>query len=135
MSPDPAKVKAVLDWPIPTDVTEVRKFLGLASYYRRYIAQFSDIAAPLHKLTQKGESFSWSNVCQAAFDNLKEKLVQAPVLVYPDLTQYASPFVLRMDASASGLGTVLEQDGHVIGYASRILTKSEQTTASSRKNV
>ena len=86
MSPDPAKVKAVLDWPIPTDVTEVHKFLGLASYYRRYIAQFSDIAAPLHKLTQKGESFSWSNVCQAAFDNLKEKLVQAPVLVYPDLS-------------------------------------------------
>lgn len=110
MSPDPAKVRAIQEWPIPTDVTDVRKFHGLASYYRRYISQFSDIAAPLHKLTQKGEQFIRSDKCQVAFHNLKEKLVQAPVLVYPDLSQNASSFVLQTDASASGLGAVLEQD-------------------------
>ena len=126
MSPDPAMVTAIQDWPIPTDVTDVRKFLGLASYNRWYIAQFSDIAAPLHKLTQKGEPFAWNDRCQAAFHCLKEKFVQAPVLVYPDLTQKASPFILQTDASATGLGAVLEQDGHVVGYASRTLTKSEQ---------
>lgn len=123
MSPDVQKVKAVLDWPVPANVTDVCKFLGLASYYRRYVLHFSDIAAPLHELTQKGEAFIWNERCQTAFNTLKQKLVQAPVLGYPNLSQNASPFILQMDASASGLGAVLEQDGRVMGYASRTLNQ------------
>ena len=94
----------------------------LHKYYRRYIPQFSNITAPLHKLTQKGEQFIWSDKCQVAFFWQS----QAPVLVYPDLSQNASSFVLQSDAISSGLGAVLEQDDWVIGHASRTLSKSEQ---------
>lgn len=80
MSPDPQKVSAVKDWPSPTNVEEVHRFLGLASYYRRYILGFSDVAKPLHNLTQKQIQFNWSNQCETAFNMLKKQLVQAPVL-------------------------------------------------------
>ena len=83
MAPDQKKVQAVQEWPVPTDATEVRRFLGLASYYRRYVHQFSYIAAPLHSLTQKGVQFSWTSECQSAFSTLKERLMQAPILAYP----------------------------------------------------
>ena len=76
MMPDSQKVKAVLDWPIPTTVMAVRQFIGLASYYRRYIHDFATIAAPLHQLTQKGIRFKWSQECTDAFNLLKQKLVQ-----------------------------------------------------------
>ena len=126
MAPDQKKVQAVQEWPVPTDATEVRRFLGLASYYRRYMHQFSYIAAPLHSLTQKGVQFSWTSECQSAFSTLKERLMQAPILAYPRFDSEASPFLLQTDASAVGIGAVLEQDGHVVAYASRTLTKSEQ---------
>ncbi len=80
MAPDPLKVQAVNDWPTPSDVTTVRRFLGLASYYRRYIAQFADIAAPLHQLTHKDAPFNWTEDCERAFLALKQKLVEAPIL-------------------------------------------------------
>jgi len=80
MSLDPQKVSAVSNWTTPTTVEEVRKFIGLASYYRHYIQEFSDIAKPLHKLTQKQAQFVWSDDCHTAFNALKEKLVQAPIL-------------------------------------------------------
>ena len=83
MAPDPEKVQAVHDWPVPTDATEVRRFLGMASYYRRYVHQFSHIAAPLYNLTQKNVQFSWMSECQIAFSTLKQKLTQAPILAYP----------------------------------------------------
>jgi len=100
--------------------------LGLASYYRRYIPCFAEIAAPLYHLTNKGVPFEWSSFCQSAFSNLKDSLTSAPVLKYPGFTPSAQQFHLYTDASATGIGGVLEQSGHVIAYVSRALTKSEQ---------
>ena len=126
MSPDPQKVQSVENWAIPTDVTTLRRFLGLASYYRRYIARFADIAAPLHNLTQKGITFHWTPECEQAFFILKEKLVQAPILTFPKFDEGADMFELQTDASAVGVGAILEQGGHVVAYASRALTKAER---------
>ena len=126
MSPDPAKVQVVKEWPAPTNITEVRQFLGLASYYRCYILHFSDIAAPLNSLTQKGAEFAWTPECVNAFQTLKQHLIDAPVLSYPCFDPQASTFVLQTDASAVGLGAVLEQDGHVIAYVSRSLTAAQR---------
>ena len=103
--------------------SEVRRFLGLASYYRRYILHFADISKPLNSLTQKDVPFKWSNESAHAFHELKSKLITAPILA---CHQSASQFVLQTDASAAGLGAVLEQDGHVIAYASRTLNKADQ---------
>ena len=126
MAPDQEKVRAIREWPVPNDVTEVRRFLGLASYYQRYIYQFSHIAAPLHSLIQKHTEFVWTPECQTAFITLKEKLMQAPILVYPRFDSNAPLFVLQTDASSVGVGAVLEQDGKVVAYASRALTKAER---------
>ena len=114
------------EWPVPTDVTQVRQFLGLASYYWRYIHHFSDIAAPLNKLTKKGTPFIWNQECDNAFTALKQHLTQAPVLACPQFDHHADEFSLQTDASAVGLGAVLEQNGHVIAYASRSLTAPER---------
>ena len=126
MSPDQQKIAAVKDWPMPQNVADVRTFLGLASYYRRYIQGFSNIAKPLHQLTQKNTTFLWSEEHTQSFNALKEKLVQSPVLTYPQFQQDSPPFILQTDASAVGLGAVLEQQGRVIIYASKSLKKAEQ---------
>ena len=123
MAPDTDKIAVVQNWPTPTDVTEVRQFPGLASYYRRYVKNFADIAAPLHHLTQKAVEFNWEENCQQSFQVLKDALTQAPVLCYPC---FKKGFTLQSDASAVGIGAVLEQDGHVIAYASRSLTPPER---------
>ena len=124
VTPDETKVKAVMEWPTPSSATEVRQFLDLASYYRKFICHFSDIAAP-HKLTQKDNPFFWTADCEAAFRTLKSKLTSATVLTYPRFDKRASHFVLQTDARAIGLGAILQQDGYVIGYATRVLSKSE----------
>ena len=80
---DPQKVEAVANWEQPTTVTEVRSFLGLAGYYRRFIEGFSKIAGPLHCLTRKGVKFEWTDMCEGSFQTLKEKLTSAPVLTLP----------------------------------------------------
>ena len=81
---DPQKVEAVANWKQPTTVTEVRSFLGLAGYYRRFIEGFSKIARPLHCLTRKGVKFEWTDKCMESFQTLKEKLTSAPVLTLPE---------------------------------------------------
>ena len=103
---DPRKIEAVKDYPTPVDVKSLRSFLGLASYYRRFIAGFSAVAGPLHALTRKGMPFTWSATCQGMFDKLKQLLTNAQVLVFHEFSQ---PFLLETDASGEGLGAVLAQ--------------------------
>jgi len=85
-----------MDWPTPVNLREVRSFVGLCSYYRRFVEGFAKICAPLHEMTKKGKSFSWTPECQEAFDCLKVVLTSAPVLAMPD---EESPFLLDVDAS------------------------------------
>ncbi|KAA0047194.1 DNA/RNA polymerases superfamily protein [Cucumis melo var. makuwa] len=123
VSVDPAKIEAVTGWTRPSTVSEVRSFLGLAGYYRRFVENFSRIATPLTQLTRKGAPFVWSKACEDSFQNLKQKLVTAPVLTVP----YGSgSFVIYSDASKKGLGCVLMQQGKVVAYASRQLKSHEQ---------
>ncbi|WVZ97861.1 hypothetical protein U9M48_043369 [Paspalum notatum var. saurae] len=119
---DPSKISSVMDWKVPEVVKEVRGFLGLAGYYRRFIESFSRIAKPMTSLLEKGVPFIWTKERQAAFDELKKRLTTAPVLTLPDLTK---SFTVYCDASKEGLGCVLMQEGKVIAYASRQLRKHE----------
>ena len=119
---DPEKVQAIREWPRPTTVTEVRSFLGLAGYYRKFVKDFSSIAKPLTKLTGKGVPFLWVEETEKAFKKLKEALTTAPVLALPE---QGKPYTVYTDASRVGLGCVLMQDGRVIAYASRQLRKHE----------
>lgn len=139
VSTDPDKVEAVSKWRQPTNVSELRSFLGFASYYRRFVEGFAKVAAPLHRLVAElsgsrskrasGQQLqdAWSEECAASFEGLKDKLVSAPVLAYAD---FSRPFVLEVDASYSGLGAVLSQevDGKVrpVAYASRTLRPTER---------
>jgi hypothetical protein len=116
ISVDPAKVKEIVVWSIPTTITEVRSFLGLAGYYRRFIEGFSKIAKTMTSLLEKGREFKWDEKCQDSFDQLKKRLMSPPVLVMPDLQK---GFDIYCDACGQGLGCVLMQEGHVIAYASR----------------
>lgn len=93
-------MNAVKEYSVPWNVREVRQFLGLSSYYRRFIPLFAKIAQPLHALTRKGVVFQWDAGCQQAFDTLKQRLVEAPVLAYPSFDR---DFVLETDASIEGL--------------------------------
>jgi hypothetical protein len=112
----PAKVKEIMEWSVPTTVTEIQSFLGLAGYYRRFIEGFSKIAKPMTSLLKKGREFKWDEKCQDIFDQLKKRLMSPPVLVMPDLQK---GFDIYCDACGQGLGCVLMQEGHVIAYASR----------------
>ena len=122
VSVDPGKVKDVLEWEAPRNVSEIRSFLGMAGYYRRFIEGFSKIARPMTKLLEKGSRFVWTAECQASFDELKKRLTSAPVLIMPDVQK---SFSVYCDASRQGLGCVLMQEGHVVAYASRQLRKHE----------
>jgi hypothetical protein len=119
---DPKNVASVVEWERPATVTEVRSFLGLAGYYRRFVQDFSTIAKPMTKLTMKGAPFVWTTECEASFQTLKEKLVNAPILVLPES---GKRFTVYTDASRIGLGCVLMQEGRVIAYASRQLRRHE----------
>jgi len=126
MAPDPKKTQAIVEWPRPTNVATVQQFIGIASYYRCYIANFAQIAAPLHQLTQKGIQFDWNQECENAFASLKSRLSTALILSFPQFDLKADVFSLYTDASSVGVGAVLEQSGAVIAYASRALTQGER---------
>ena len=132
--PDSSKVEAVRDFATPTSLTDVRAFLGLASYYRRFIKNFADIAAPLHDLTKGGQEFSWTPAADQAFNDLKNRLCSAPILSLPD---FSLPFTIHTDASDFGLGAVLSQrrgeNEKVIAYASRTLTPAERNYSTTEK--
>lgn len=124
---DANKISAIQNWSAPTTLRQVRRFLGVASWYRRFVANFSTIAAPLTRLTKKQIRWTWGEEEERAFRTLKQTLVSAPVLACPD---FSRRFILQTDASKQGLGAVLTQefeDGErVIAYASRTLNQAER---------
>ena len=119
---DTEKLKIIEEWPQPRNLHEVRSFIGMCSYYRRFIEKFSIIAGPLHDLTKKKVKFQWMAKENNAFLKLKEKLMSEPVLVLPDLTK---PFEIECDACGECLGAVLLQEGHAIAYEIRRLNEQE----------
>ncbi|KAI3754492.1 hypothetical protein L1987_54276 [Smallanthus sonchifolius] len=120
---DRSKIEAIKNWEAPKTPTEVRQFLGLAGYYRRFIENFSKIALPLTTLTQKEKKFDWSDKQESAFQLLQQKLCSAPILSFPE---GIDNFVVYCDASHQGLGCVLMQRDNVIAYASRQLKVHEK---------
>ena len=133
---DPDKCASVRDWPVPADKMQLRSFLGLCTYYRRFVRGFASIAAPLHNLTKEGQNFEWDSKCQTAFETLKIKLTSAPVLAYPNPEKQ---YILDTDASSCGIGAVLSQevDGEekVIAFFSRSLTRPERNYCVTRKEL
>ncbi|XP_052184353.1 uncharacterized protein LOC127796310 [Diospyros lotus] len=118
ISVDPDKIATVANWKQPRSVTEIKSFLGLAGYYRKFVEGFSKITTPLTKLTQKGVKFDWSERCEESFQKLKDKLTTAPVLA---MQNGSGGFMVYTDASRNGLGCVLMQHGRVIPPGSRQL--------------
>jgi hypothetical protein len=112
---DPSKVQEVLDWKSPKSVMQIRSFLRLAGYYCRFIPNFSKIAKPMTKLLEKEAKVKWSPQCEEVFLTLKKLLTTAPVLAQPDIEK---SFDVYCDASDTGIGGVLMQDGHATAYAS-----------------
>jgi hypothetical protein len=123
ISVDPSKVKDVLSWKTPQNILDIRYFLGLAGYYRRFIEGFSKISKPMMELLAKGNTFEWTPRRETSFQELKKRLTMAPVLTMPNMEKL---FSIYYDASGQGLGCVLMQDGHVVAYASSQLRKYEE---------
>ncbi|KAL4152656.1 hypothetical protein QTP88_000489 [Uroleucon formosanum] len=136
VKPDPQKIKCVLGFPIPTNTKELKSFLGLSGYYRRFVPNYGQTSKPLTALLKKDAQFSWSDLCQEAFEKLKSTLTQEPLLQYPDFTK---AFNLTCDASNFAIGCVLSQ-GPIgqdvpIAYASRNLNKAEQNYNTTEKEL
>ena len=136
ISTDPAKTKSIDEWPVPENVTDVRRFLGLCSYYRRFVPEFATVAKPLTHLTEKNVPFVWSAEQEDSWLELKRMLTNPPVMAYPDSK---ATFILDTDASQDGIGAVLSQevDGRekVIAYGSRVLTKPERQYCITRREL
>ena len=134
---DDEKVQKVLDWPVPRTVTQVKGFLGLTSYYRRYIEGYAEIARPLNELTRKEVEYLWTEDCQKAFCRLQRALTEAPVLGYPQVS--GGPYILDTDASQCSIGAVLSQlqEGaeRVICYGSRTLDNAEKNYCTTRREL
>jgi hypothetical protein len=122
ISIDPSKIQQVMEWKAHTSVSEIRSFLGLVGYYRRFIPYFLKIAKPMTQLLEKDRKFAWTAKCKTSFRTLRTLLTMAPVLAQPDIEK---PFDVFCDASGIGLGCGLMQDGKVIAYASCQLRKHE----------
>ena len=123
VSVDLEKVEAVMSWERPKSVFEIRRFLGLAEYYRRFIEDLSRIAALMTRLTRKEVKFEWDDRCEEAFQELKRRLTSAPILIVPDRGQ---GYTMYCDASRARLGCVLMQSGRVVAYGSRQLKNHEK---------
>jgi len=115
---DPSKISSIESWPTPTSVKQVRGFLGLTGYYRKFIRNYGIICHSLTALLKKGVVFCWSSVEDQAFQTLKKALITAPVLALPDFTK---TFVVEMDACDVGVGAVLSQDGHPVAFVNKAL--------------
>jgi len=133
---DYEKIRQVVEWPVPRTLKEVRGFVGLCSYYRRFVKDFGKIAAPLNALSEKNRTLRWDEDCQQAFDMLKKLLTTAPVLVMPNDT---GRFILDCDASYCAIGAVLSQvqegEEKPVAYASRKLSKAEINYCVTRKEL
>ena len=127
--PNPEKVRVVRDFPVPKNLKELRTFMGLANYYRRFVKGFAYIANPLNALTKKGSKFEWTEACADAFDKLKRALISAPILAYPDFTKEFLLFV--------GIGFTLAQKHNgkevVIAYNGRGLKKAEKNYSTTER--
>ncbi|XP_062103844.1 uncharacterized mitochondrial protein AtMg00860-like [Humulus lupulus] len=123
ISVDPTKIEALSQWKPPKNAREVRNFLELAGYYRRFVEGFSKIATPMTALTRKNVKFVWNEQCKTSFKELKTRLTTAPVLTIPSGIE---GYVIYSDASRQGLGAVLKQHGKVIAYASKQLKSYEK---------
>lgn len=125
--PNPNKIESVRNFPRPTDVTKVKSFLGLCSYYRRYIRNFVQIVEPLNSLPKKNSRFRWSEEQEMAFNELKKALCEATLLVYPN---YNLPFLLQTDASGQGIAAILAQENneqeYPIAFASRAMRDADK---------
>jgi hypothetical protein len=122
----PKKIRAIQEWPVPKNVGEVRSFVGLATWFRRFLRGFSNQISPLTALTRKDVPFLWSPEAQNAFESVKAALTSAPVLALPLLGADAPPFTVISDASGFGLGACLLQEGHPVAFESRKMTPAER---------
>lgn len=131
---DPKKVQVLNDWPDPSNVSELRSFLGLATYFRKFIANFADMTTPLTNLTSKKAPWIWSDECKSSFANVKHQLVHAPVLRLPDVSL---PYEIEIitDASDTGIGAVLLQNGQPIAYESRKLIPAEKNYSTTEREL
>jgi len=127
---DPTKIQAVKEWPVPTDLKQLRGFLGLSGYYRKFIKNYGIISRPLTELLKKNTVFLWTPSHQESFDTLKAALTSAPVLALPDFTK---PFTIETDASAVGMGAVLMQNSHPVAYLSKALGVKAQALSTYEK--
>ena len=119
---DLRKIEAIVSWEQPKNITKIRSFLGLACYYKRFVEKFSLITAPLTRLTRKRVKFDWDDKCEQSFQELKNRLVTAPILILPTV---GVGYVVVSDVSRQGFECVLMQNGKVIAYTSRQLKKHE----------
>ncbi|CAI7733474.1 unnamed protein product [Closterium sp. NIES-53] len=129
---DPKKLAAVQQWPVPQDVGQVRSFLGLANYFRRFLENYSSVVAPLTALTRKGNAWQWTDQCQKAFEEVKTMLTNAPVLALPDPSK---PYEAVTDASTVGIGSILLQEGRPVAFESRKLSPAEQRYTTSEQEL
>jgi hypothetical protein len=127
---DPSKVAIIQAWPTPVNAKDVRNFLGLAGYYRKFVKGFGAISKPLTTLLKKGTVFVWAQPQEDSFQALKDALTSAPVLALPNLEK---TFVIETDASDRGIGAVLQQDGHPIAFVSRALGPKNQALSTYEK--
>jgi hypothetical protein len=133
---DEDKISAVRDWPRPNNLHELRSFIGLCTYYRRFVPGFANVAKSLHELTKKDKAFQWNQEREEAFQELKRRLCTAPVLAYP---VPGKTFIVDTDASNDGIGGVLSQEINgqekVIAYYSKVLSKPERNYCVTRKEL